>query len=141
MGGAFGAAAEGQRHQTKQLDCQIRFGQPREIRVGFSWWLGRDRLWPKACWDWQVPTLKIVVNACSGGYSARCRVICWGNSQALSGWLAGGPLKTKLWHCVGELAGSPDSVALPRQPGSPPSMLHLERTWTYGYGSARGAGE
>lgn len=55
--------------RPNSLTARLRFGLPREIRGGFSGWLGRDRS-PKACWGWQVPTMKIVVNACSGGYSA-----------------------------------------------------------------------
>jgi hypothetical protein len=70
------AGADVQRYQTKQ----IRFGLPRGIRL--SGRLGRQPVldgWVEmarcARWDWQVPMLKMVVDACSGGYSVRCRVI------------------------------------------------------------------
>lgn len=52
--------------QTKQLDCQIRFGLPREIRVGFSWVAGSRSFVAKGLVDWQVPMWKIFDSACSG---------------------------------------------------------------------------
>lgn len=131
-----------QRHQAKQLDCQIRFGLPREIRVGFFWVAG-PRSFTKGLLGLASPGVE---DRLSMRVRVGIRLDAESSAAALCRLCLAGRWKTKVWQWMSRRAtvltlDTSDSVALPRLlAASPPSMLHLEWTWAYGYGSARGAG-